>query len=58
MHASWPNQSDKQRVALTIGLVPKEADLFMLYYDKNKKQIAKYSMRMTCFCIIRNYTST
>ncbi len=44
MHASWPNQSDKQRVALTIGLVPKEADLFMLYYDKNKKQIAKYSM--------------
>jgi ectoine hydroxylase-related dioxygenase (phytanoyl-CoA dioxygenase family) len=44
MHASWPNSSNDNRLALTIGLVPKDADLFMLYYDASKKQINKYAM--------------
>jgi len=44
MHASWPNQSNEERLALTIGLVPKDADLFMLYFDKNKNEISQYSM--------------
>lgn len=44
MHASWPNSSTQNRMALTIGLVPKEADLFMLYYNKNKKTLSKYTM--------------
>ncbi|HMU98235.1 MAG TPA: phytanoyl-CoA dioxygenase family protein [Chitinophagales bacterium] len=44
MHASWPNQSNEERLALTIGLVPKEANLFMLYFDKNKGEIQQYSM--------------
>ena len=44
MHASWPNLSNENRLALTIGLVPKDADLFMLYYDAPKKQINKYAM--------------
>ena len=44
MHASWPNYSDKERLALTLGLVPKEASLFMLYFDKQKQLIHKYSM--------------
>ncbi|HND45875.1 MAG TPA: phytanoyl-CoA dioxygenase family protein, partial [Chitinophagales bacterium] len=43
MHASWPNQSNEERLALTIGLVPKEANLFMLYFDKNKGEIQQYS---------------
>lgn len=44
MHASWPNQSKEERIALTIGLVPKEADLFMLYYDAKNKMLHRYSM--------------
>lgn len=44
MHASWSNSSNENRLALTIGLVPKDADLFMLYYDAAKKQINKYEM--------------
>lgn len=44
MHASWPNQSNEERLALTIGLVPKEASLFMLYYNKNKNELLQYSM--------------
>lgn len=44
MHASFPNQSDEERLALTIGLVPKDANLFMLYFDKNKNEIQQYSM--------------
>lgn len=44
MHASFPNQSNEERLALTIGLTEKDAKLFMLYFDKKNKEIAKYSM--------------
>lgn len=44
MHASFPNQSHEERLALTIGLVPKDANLFMLYYDKTKEEVQQYSM--------------
>ncbi len=44
MHASWPNGSSEERLALTIGLVPKEAALSMLYYDKQQRQLSKYAM--------------
>ena len=44
MHASWPNCSNENRLALTIGLVPKDAELFMYYLDKTKKTIAQYKM--------------
>lgn len=44
MHASWPNKSDKDRLALTIGLVPKEAHLMMYYFDASKKQLSRYAM--------------
>ncbi len=44
MHASWPNKSMENRLALTIGLVPEAAELFMLYFDKFKKEIQQYTM--------------
>lgn len=42
MHASWPNATNSARLALTIGLAPKDAELFMLYNDKGK--VSKYAM--------------
>lgn len=44
MHASWPNHSTEERLALTIGVVPKDADMFMLYYDATKQTLHKYAM--------------
>lgn len=44
MHASWPNSSPDERLALTIGLAPKDARLFMLYFDKSKQEISRYAM--------------
>ena len=44
MHASWQNTSNEDRLAVTIGLVPKDADLFMLYFNKNKNEIQQYAM--------------
>ncbi|MFN8295428.1 MAG: phytanoyl-CoA dioxygenase family protein [Chitinophagales bacterium] len=44
MHASWPNSSTEERLALTVGLVPKDAALFMLYYNKKKNEIQQYGM--------------
>lgn len=44
MHASWPNNSKEERLALTIGLVPKDAKLFMLYYNKNNRELSQYAM--------------
>lgn len=44
MHASWPNQSGEERLAVTIGLVPKDAALFMLYFNKQKNEVQQYSM--------------
>ena len=49
MHASWPNTCNENRLALTIGLVPKDADLFMLYYDVSKKVLSKYAMQDDMF---------
>ncbi|MBK7503749.1 MAG: phytanoyl-CoA dioxygenase family protein [Bacteroidetes bacterium] len=49
MHASWPNKSMENRLALTIGLVPKAADLFMLYFDKNKNALSKFEMPTQMF---------
>ena len=49
MHASWQNKTNENRLALTIGLVPKDADLFMLYYDASKKQVSKYAMQDDLF---------
>jgi len=44
MHASWPNHSHEERLAVTIGLVPKDAALFMLYFNKQKNELKQYSM--------------
>lgn len=44
MHSSWQNSSDKDRLAVTIGLVPKDASLFMLYFNKSKNEINQYKM--------------
>jgi ectoine hydroxylase-related dioxygenase (phytanoyl-CoA dioxygenase family) len=44
MHASWPNNSNESRLALSIGLIPENAELFMLYYDKDRKQLSRYAM--------------
>ena len=44
MHASFPNSSNTERLAVTIGILPKAANLFMLYFDSNKKQLSKYAM--------------
>lgn len=49
MHASWPNKSMENRLALTIGLVHKDAELFMLYYDKNKNALSKFEMPTQMF---------
>lgn len=44
MHASWPNSSTHSRLALTIGITPKDAEMLMLYYDKKNNEIHEYSM--------------
>jgi ectoine hydroxylase-related dioxygenase (phytanoyl-CoA dioxygenase family) len=44
MHASFPNQTNEERLALTIGLTAKEAKLFMLYFNAQKHEISQYSM--------------
>ena len=44
MHASWSNSSKENRLALTIGVIPKDADLFMFYYNSSKKELSKYAM--------------
>ncbi|MFN8276305.1 MAG: phytanoyl-CoA dioxygenase family protein [Chitinophagales bacterium] len=44
MHASLPNFSDQGRLALTVGLVPKEAKLRMYYFDKSRSEISQYAM--------------
>lgn len=44
MHASFSNSSNEERLALTIGIAPKDASLFMLYFDKNKNEVHQYSM--------------
>jgi ectoine hydroxylase-related dioxygenase (phytanoyl-CoA dioxygenase family) len=44
MHASFPNQTNEERLALTIGLSAKEAKLFMLYFNAQKHEISQYSM--------------
>ncbi|HNF47905.1 MAG TPA: phytanoyl-CoA dioxygenase family protein [Chitinophagales bacterium] len=44
MHASFGNSSSTDRLALTIGLIPKNAPLFMLYYDKQARKVKRYSM--------------
>ena len=49
MHASWQNKSNENRLALTIGLVPKDAELFMLYYNASKKELQKYKMQEDLF---------
>jgi ectoine hydroxylase-related dioxygenase (phytanoyl-CoA dioxygenase family) len=44
MHASFPNQTNEERLALTIGLTAKEAKLFMSYFNAQKHEISQYSM--------------
>ncbi len=44
MHASFPNKSNEERLVLTIGLAPKDAALFMLYFDKSKNELHQYAM--------------
>ncbi len=41
MHASWPNSSDSHRLALTIGVAHKDAQLMMLYKNTNGIDIYK-----------------
>lgn len=43
MHASPPNLSSDERLAVTIGLVPKDAELHM-YYGKPDRAVEKYAM--------------
>lgn len=47
MHSSFSNSSNEGRLALTIGLVPKNTNLFMLYY--NDGQIHQYDMPKDMF---------
>lgn len=44
MHASYPNQSNQSRLAVTVGLVPEKAKMSMLYYDNDRKKVSRYSM--------------
>lgn len=43
LHASWLNQSPSPRIAVTYGLVPREAKLY-LYLKNEKGKLEKYSM--------------
>jgi len=43
IHASFPNTSSKERLAITYGLIPKEAQLH-LYLKNNAGKIEKYKM--------------
>ncbi|MEZ5004773.1 MAG: phytanoyl-CoA dioxygenase family protein, partial [Chitinophagales bacterium] len=44
MHASYPNQSNQSRLAVTVGVVPEKAKMSMLYYDNDRKKVSRYSM--------------
>ncbi len=43
MHASPANNTDQVRIAITIGLAPKEAQLYM-YYKLGEDEVEKYEM--------------
>lgn len=43
LHASWLNQSSSPRLAVTYGLIPSEAKLY-LYLKNEKGKVEKYSM--------------
>ena len=43
LHASWLNQSSSPRIAVTYGLMPSEAKLY-LYLKNEKGKLEKYSM--------------
>ncbi len=43
LHASSPNTSSKERLAITYGLIPKESELF-LYHKNGNGKVEKYKM--------------
>ncbi len=48
MHASPANQSKKSRIAITYGLIPKNAQL-LFYHSEDKQQVGKYEIPIDFF---------